>query len=285
MQKNFHKLTTTFKSSIKSWDYFVNWSKVFQNGTNIEIQLNTLNYLLNKNNLKQEFSLLFAKDPTIIQTIPVLLAVRESNLEIYNKITNTSQIYDFKAPNKTADEYFDFINKTGLINLFKNNRIKNLVDYVIGVEVGLDSNGRKNRAGIIMEQIVELFVNKFCQQNQLLYIAQARPEKIKSKWGFDVKINKSARSFDFAIYNPKTNRLKLLETNFYNGGGSKLKSVCGEFRSLHHELKIQGIDLVWITDGLGWHTAIKPLQEAFDEMDFVFNLSMLEQGIFDQLEW
>ena len=285
MQKNFHQLTSTFKPSIKSWNYFVNWSKVFTNVKHIEIQLNTLNYLLGKTNLRQEFSVLFAKDPTIIQTIPILLAVRENTVEIYDQAMHNSEFYDFTIPNKTADEYFDFIKQTGLVNLFRKDGVKNLVDYVIGVEVGLDSNGRKNRAGTMMENIVELFIKDFCQRHQLSYIAQARPAKIKELWSYNVQINKSERSFDFAIYNPTTKQLKLIETNFYNGGGSKLKSVCGEFRSLHHELKIQGINLVWITDGLGWHTAIKPLQEAFDEMDFVFNLSMLEQGIFDQLEW
>lgn len=285
MQKNFHQLTNTFKSSIKSWDYFVNWSKVFTNVNHIEIQLNTLNYLLGKTNLRQEFAVLFAKDPTIIQTIPILLAVRENTVEIYDQATHNSESYNFTKPNKTADEYFDFIEQTGLINLFKKDGIKNLVDYVIGVEVGLDSNGRKNRAGAIMENIVELFIKDFCQRHQLLYIAQARPAKIKGLWNYNVQINKSERSFDFAIYNPTTKQLRLVETNFYNGGGSKLKSVCGEFRSLHKELKDQGIDLIWITDGLGWHTTLKPLQEAFNDIDFVFNLSMIEDGVLDNLQW
>lgn len=285
MQKDFHHLTNTFKSSIKSWDYFVNWSKVFGNVKHIEIQLNTLNYLLGKANLRQEFAVLFAKDPTIVQTIPILLAVRENAVEIYDQATHNSEFYNFITPNKTADEYFDFIKQTGLVNLFQKDGIKNLVDYVIGVEVGLDSNGRKNRAGTIMENIVELFIKDFCQRHQLLYMAQARPAKIKELWGYDVQINKSERSFDFAIYNPTTKQLKLIETNFYNGRGSKLKSVCGEFRSLHKELKEQGIDLIWITDGLGWHTALKPLQEAFNDIDFVFNLSMLEDGILSQLQW
>lgn len=285
MQKDFHHLTNTFKSSIKSWDYFVNWSKVFSNVKHIEIQLNTLNYLLGKANLRQEFAVLFAKDPTIIQTIPILLAVRENSVEIYDQATHNSEFYNFVTPIKTADEYFDFIEQTDLIKLFQKDGVKNLVDYVIGVEVGLDSNGRKNRAGTIMENIVELFIKDFCQRHQLLYIAQARPAKIKELWGYDVQINKSERSFDFAIYNPTTKQLKLIETNFYNGGGSKLKSVCGEFRSLHKELKEQGIDLIWITDGLGWHTTLKPLQEAFNDIDFVFNLSMLEDGILSQLQW
>lgn len=98
-------------------------------------------------------------------------------------------------------------------------------------------------------------------------------------------VDKSERSFDFAVYNPRSNKIKLFETNFYNGGGSKLKAVCGEFRSLYDELKRQNIEFIWITDGLGWHTAKRPLEETYNHNDYVFNLSMLEDGALNELSW
>lgn len=285
MKKDFDHLVSTFRSSIKTWDYFVNWNKVFTNSANFEIALNKLNYLLGKDDLQGEFYRLYESNPDIAKALPVLLAVRENNLEVYNKTSKELEFYNFSGEGGGANKYFEFLDKSGLIKLFQRDGIKNLVDYVIGVEVGLDSNGRKNRGGTLMEEIVGLFLEDFCKQNNLKYIPQASPSKIKLKWNFDIVVNKSERSFDFAVYNPQSNKVKLFETNFYNGGGSKLKAVCGEFRSLYDELKRQNIEFIWITDGLGWHTAKRPLEETYNHNDYVFNLSMLEGGALNELSW
>ena len=285
MKKDFNYLVSTFRSSIKTWDYFVNWNKVFANSAELEIALNKLNYLLGKDDLRGEFYKLYDSNPDIVKALPVLLAVRENKLEIYDKISKDSEFYDFSGKDKDADKYFEFLDKSGLAKLFQRDGIKNLVDYVIGVEVGLDSNGRKNRGGTLMEEIVGIFLEDFCKQNKLEYFPQARPSKIKAQWGFDIKVNKSERSFDFAVYNPKNGKIKLFETNFYNGGGSKLKAVCGEFRSLYDELKSQDIEFIWVTDGLGWHTTKRPLEETYNHNDYVFNLNMLENGALNELSW
>jgi hypothetical protein len=285
MKKEFNDFTSTLKNSIKTWDYFVNWNKVFANSSEVEIVLNKLNYLLGKDNLKEEFGRLYSNNPDIIKAFPILLAVREKELEIYDKEDKTSQFFNFYIQDKNVEEYYEFFEKSGIINLFKDKKIKNLVDYTIGVEVGLDSNGRKNRGGKLMESIVEIFISDFCKQKNFEYISQATAKKINKKWGVIVKVDKSARSFDFAIFNPKTKRIKLIETNFYNGGGSKLKAVCGEFRSLFSELKSQDIDFIWITDGLGWYTTKRPLEETYNYNEYVFNLTSLEKNILKELNW
>ncbi len=285
MEKDFNHLISTFRSSIKTWDYFVNWNKVFANSAELEITLNKLNYLLGKDNLQDEFYKLYESNSDIVKALPILLAVRENNLEIYDKISKESEFYDFSGRHGSADKYFEFLDRSGLTRLFQRDGIKNLVDYVIGVEVGLDSNGRKNRGGTLMEEIVGIFLDGFCKQNELECLPQARPSKIKEVWGFEIKVNKSERSFDFAVYNPRNGNIKLFETNFYNGGGSKLKTVCGEFRNLYDELKAQDIEFIWVTDGLGWHSAERPLEETYSHNDYVFNLSMLEDGVLDKLSW
>lgn len=285
MKKDFNHLVSTFKSSIKTWDYFVNWNKVFANSADLEIALNKLNYLLGKDDLRGEFYKLYESNPDIVKALPVLLAVRESNLEMYDKVSKESEFYDFSGKDKDADKYFEFLDKSGLAKLFQRDGIKNLVDYVIGVEVGLDSNGRKNRGGTLMEEIVGLFLEGFCKQNNLECMPQATSSKIRARWGFDIKVDKSERSFDFAVYNLQNGKIKLFETNFYNGGGSKLKAVCGEFRSLYDELKAQNIEFVWVTDGLGWHTTKRPLEETYNHNDYVFNLNMLEDGALNELSW
>lgn len=285
MKKDFNHLVSTFKSSIKTWDYFVNWNKVFANSADLEIALNKLNYLLGKDDLRGEFYKLYESNPDIVKALSVLLAVRESKLEIYDKVSKESEFYDFSGKDKDVDKYFEFLDKSGLTKLFQRDGIKNLVDYVIGVEVGLDSNGRKNRGGTLMEEIVGLFLEDFCKQKNLECMPRATSSKIKASWGFDIKVDKSERCFDYAVYNPQNGKIKLFETNFYNGGGSKLKAVCGEFRSLYDELKAQNIDFVWVTDGLGWHTAKRPLEETYNHNDYVFNLNMLEDGALNELSW
>jgi hypothetical protein len=132
MSKTFTELSDTFKSSIKTWDYFVNWKKVFANGTDLEIVLNKLNYLLGKENLKEEFKKLYTSNPDIVKALPVLLAVRENSLEIFDKATKESEFFDFTGTENNPDKYFEFLEKSGLARLFQKDGIKNLVDYVTG---------------------------------------------------------------------------------------------------------------------------------------------------------
>ena len=285
MEKDFNRLTGTLKNSIKTWDYFVNWEKVFSNREELEIILNKLNYLLGKQNLKTEFKRLYDSNPDIIKAFPVLLAVREKEIEIFDITTKDSEVFTFSKNNDTFEKYYEFLENTGLIKLFHKNGIKNLVDYVIGVEVGLDINGRKNRGGKIMERVVESFIKDFSKNNNLQYLRQATSSMIKKEWGINIEVDKSERSFDFAICNTSNKKIKVIETNFYNGGGSKLKAVCGEFKTLYDELKRQKIDFIWITDGYGWKTAKRPLEEVYNHNKYIFNLNMLENGVFNKIDW
>ena len=288
MQKDFNNFISTLKNSIKTWDYFVNWEKVFANSSELEIILNKLNYLLGKEDLKTEFKRLYESNPDIVKAFPVLLAVRDKKLEIFTLADGSSEFFNFTNIEKEhggCEKCYAFFEKTGLVNLFQKEGMKSLVDYVIGVEVGLGSNGRKNRGGTLMEKISESHISKLCSEKGLEYLPQARSTEIKSKWGVDVKVDKSERRFDFAVYNPENKKIKLIEVNFYNGDGSKLKAVCGEFKSLYNELKEQDIDFIWITDGLGWITTKRPLEETYNNNKYIFNLSMLENDILSKLKW
>jgi hypothetical protein len=279
------------RSSIKIWDYFVNWDKVNTNVDKVKIELNILNSLIGSNDIESDFVNLVMKYPEIVKTFPFLLAVRDSRLEIvkdYQKEDLGYFIFDFhpKASfsENEAKNYFTFISNSGLIDLFYDKKIKNFVDYVFGVEVGLDSNGRKNRGGTLMEQIVDVFVHNSVSKNKNLeYISQATPKKIKSKWGFSLNYEKSQKRHDFAVFNKLSKKLFIIEANFYNDGGSKLKSVCGEFKALQDELSLQAIDLIWITDGKGWLKTQRPLEDAFNHNDYVFNIDLLQKGILDEI--
>lgn len=281
----FDKITQSFKDKITRWDYFVNWDKVIVNVQLFEKELNILNYLIGKNNLENEAFNLLKKYPESIKAIPTLLAVRESAVDVlidsknfkYKNIDFFQQSYS----DKEIKGIVEFIIKTGIGKLIEEKQIKSLVDYATGVEVGLDSNGRKNRGGTLMESLVEEFVSDTCQSLGIQYLAQATSKKIKEQWNIDVKVDKSSRQLDFAINN--NGKLFFIECNFYGGGGSKLKSTATEYIEMNRYWNNQGIEFIWITDGAGWKSTLKPLREYFDKADFLLNLEMLKEEVLNKI--
>ncbi|HZJ85076.1 MAG TPA: type II restriction endonuclease [Syntrophomonadaceae bacterium] len=282
----FDYLLNNTKETIRGWDFFVDWNKVNRKITNIEASLNLWNVLVGKDNIIYEFKNLAKTYPEIVTLVPVLIALRANDIKVLDPLDKDFfNFNDYKfeiKPNYTdaeINQVAEFADKSGLFAMLSSQRIKNVVDYATGVEVGLDTNARKNRSGTAMENIVELFVKEICDHNQYTYLPQANANKIKKEFGFKIPIDKARRSFDFVI---NTNsKLYLIETNFYGGGGSKLKSVAGEFTTLHHLIKDNTPEhsFIWITDGIGWYTAKHPLREAFDATDFILNLNMVEKGI------
>lgn len=276
----FDKITQSFKEKITRWDYFVNWQKVIINVQLFEKEFNLLNYLIGKSNLQKEAFELIKKYPETIKAIPTLLAVREGVVDILIDAKEFQyKNIDFFQDNFTDDDIRDVVNfiiNTGLGELIKNKQIKNFVDYVTGVEVGLDSNGRKNRGGVLMESLVEEFVSEACNLTGAKYLAQANASKIKAEWNIEVKVDKSSRIIDFVIN--RGGHLFMVECNFYGGGGSKLKSTATEYIEMHQYWTKQGFDFIWITDGAGWRSTLKPLREYFDKADYLLNLQFLKNG-------
>ncbi|GEM_PF-7883 len=290
-QETFKYLMSTLKDSIKGWDYFVNWTKVFKNVNEAELSLNILNYLIGKTKEEIEIGLkeILAKYPEVIKVIPILIATRDMEFKLV-KISEDDlaldlEIYDFTDKNTLNEDeigkIIDFIDNTGLLKLFTDKKIKNLVDYVMGIEVGLDSNGRKNRSGTSMESLVEKYIKVICNEHGFEYMTQATSGKIKTTWGYEVKVDKADRRFDFAI---KANeKLYVIETNYYGGGGSKLKSTAGEYKTLQQMITDSGFELIWITDGKGWLTAAKSLEDTFNNNNFILNLQMVQDGMLEKI--
>lgn len=286
----FNYFIENLKYTNRTFDFFIDWSKVFQNVENIEVELNILNYLVGKNNIKDEFRNLITRYPEIVKIIPILIAIRDNNLEVLVNFKTPEWEYKnfcFKYKEQYLDEEIndivEFCYKVGLLYLFENKKIKNIVDYCIGLEVGIGTNGRKNRGGKIMEDIIEWHIKNLCIDLKLEYISQATKSKIHDKWDVILPVDKSSRQYDFAILN--NNKLVLLETNFFSGGGSKLKSVAGEFQSLDVFLKMQEVvdKFIWITDGIGWNTSRLPLQEAFVNNDYIINTKMIFDGVLEEI--
>lgn len=281
----FEYIKHSFRDKITTWDYFVNWNKVFVNIQPIEKELHLLNYLIGKDNIEKETALLIKQYPSVIKAFPFLIASRDKSFEVLIEVKEFfSKRYDFSIKTPTDEQINDlasFVTQSGLAAIIQNKQVKNLVDYVIGVEVGLDSNGRKNRGGTMMESIVEVFINEYCYQNNSEYLAQATAAKIKAQWGIQIEVDKSSRIIDFAIN--KNGRLYLIEVNFYSGGGSKLKSTATEYCEMYNRYCRQDIVFIWVTDGAGWRSTLKPLREYFDKSDYLVNLEMLRANILQKL--
>ena len=284
----FSYLCNTLNDSIKYWDYFVNWPKVIGNIKDLEVDLNILNYLIGKTDIEKEFGYLLSKHPQILRLIPILLACRERDFKILTDVEEGNLEYEefsFKPPKALSSAEISkavkFAHESGLLEIFQNKIIKNVVDYTVGVEVGLDSNGRKNRGGTAMEKIVKTFVEELCERRGFEYMAQATSDKVREKWNLKLSVDKSSRRFDFAVFNGKS--LYLLEANYYGCGGSKLKSTAGEYKALFDFINRDGHKFIWITDGLGWHSTKKPLGETFNHIDYLLNLKMLSVGLLDDI--
>lgn len=277
----FTYLISNLKETIKTWDYFVNWNKVIKNYSDVEISLNLLNTLIGKDDIETAARNLLREYPKVIGVIPALLAYRERQVKLLSDISDFSITeYDFSKPND-VDKAVIFLKETGFLKLLSDRKIKSIPDYFIGVEVGLDSNGRKNRSGASMEDIAEFFIKDICQRNGFEYMTQAAADKIKKKWNKDITVTKSSKRIDFAINTP--NKLYLIETNFYGGGGSKLKSTAGEYADIYHQWTKDGHQFIWVTDGLGWKSTQRPLRDTFDNTDFIINLDMIQKGVLEEL--
>jgi type II restriction enzyme len=284
----FKHLKNSLTDSITIWNYFVNWQKVLTNFKSVEIHLNTLNYLIGKTNIEQEFRDLLQTYPGIYSAIPLLIACRSKNFKILIDFTEGNfqyQGFNFSSQSILFPENIEatvkFARETGVLELFENRTIKSIPDYVLGIEVGLDSNGRKNRGGDTMEIIVEELVKSICNANNLTYIKQATAERILKDWDIIVEVDKSSRRFDFAINNQGL--IYLIEVNFYGGGGSKLKATAGEYKALYDFLVAQNHKFIWITDGLGWKSTLKPLEETFNYIDYTLNLNMASSGLLAEI--
>nr|WP_161869519.1 type II restriction endonuclease [Enterococcus diestrammenae]KAF1298211.1 restriction endonuclease [Enterococcus diestrammenae] len=267
-------------------EYYVNWQKVIRETRKFELELNTLNYLIGKDNIYEETLRLFSQQPNLIKAVPSLIACRDKKFEVLSiDDFDNMEFYqiDFKhIDTSNIKKYVDFSDEAGLLDFLKNEAKLSLVDFVYGVETGLDSNGRKNRSGTTMEGLIERNVEKVATKLNLKHNPQASARWILDNWGIHVPVDKSERRFDEAVYDPEKNKLWLIETNYYGGGGSKLKAVAGEFTTLNDFISTAKDDVtfVWVTDGQGWHTAHLPLAEAFDHIDNIFNLEMLKQEFF-----
>lgn len=284
MKRDFYTWLSGFRDSIADYGYYIDFEKVHRNVDSVKIELNILNSLIGSKNIEEDFENLLKKYPEVLKCIPLLLAVRAN--EIYCQDKNGGYLYQFNGLSVNSDNYKYFMRETGLFDLLENHIVNNLVDYATGVETGLDSNGRKNRGGHLMEDLVESFIEKAGFEKGVNYFKEMYIHQVTDKWGIDLSAisnkGKMEKRFDFVIKTP--NMIYGIETNFYGSGGSKLNETARSYKTLAWETEeIDGFTFVWFTDGKGWTNARNNLEETFDVMQHIYSIKDLEDGIISEV--
>ena len=290
MSRDFSAWLSGFRDSIADYGYYIDFDKVHRNVDGIKVELNILNSLIGSKNIEADFENLMRKYPEVLKCIPLLLAVRAN--EIYCQDENGGYLFQFDfgkyPPNSHAhyERYKYFMRETGLFDLLENHIVNNLVDYATGVETGLDSNGRKNRGGHLMEDLVESFIQKAGFIKGVNYFKEMYIHQITDKWNIDLSAisnqGKMEKRFDFVVKTP--NMIYGIETNFYGSGGSKLNETARSYKTLAWETEeIDGFTFVWFTDGKGWTSARNNLEETFDVMQHIYNIKDLEDGVISEV--
>lgn len=279
-KRNFNEWLGTFRESINGFKYYTDFETVYKNAEKYKIELNILNSLVGSQTIKKDFTNLIEKYPECLKAIPLLLAVRENEMYCQDEIV--SKNFTFHEPYDEITDYIYFMEHTGLFDLIQNHLVSNLYDYVTGIEVGLGSNGRKNRGGHQMEDLVEGFIKETeCEYYKEMYL-----QDIEKKWNIDLSSisanNTTTKRWDFVV---KTeNHIYVIETNFYAAGGSKLNETARSYKMIAEESKsIKNFSFVWITDGGGWRSARRNLEETFNVLDNLYNINDLESLVLEKL--
>lgn len=268
MNKDFDLFMSQLQETNQTLDFFCDFDKISANVAEIEMSLNTLNYLIGKENLSHSINEIWQRDSKVFEVLGILIAVRDEGKKPV--VDSKGNVVLLKSYFESANKVYEFLQKTGLAEIFYSRRIKNLVDYVFGIETGLDTNARKNRSGHVMENTVA----KIFKENNIKF----RQEVYSSEFPELSVLGTDEKRFDFYI--KTTNKKYLIEVNFYSGGGSKLNEVARAYTELAPKVNsVKGFEFVWITDGVGWKSARNKLEEAYHSIPNVYNLTNISSFI------
>lgn len=262
MNKDFNLFMSQLQETNQTLDFFCDFDKISANVSDVEMSLNTLNYLIGKVDLKRGVAEIWQRDPKVFEVLGILIAVRDEGKKPV--VDAGGNVVLMKSYFESAAKVTEFLQGTGLAEIFQSRRIKNLVDYVFGIETGLDTNARKNRSGQIMEGTVAHILS----ENGIRF----RQEVYSSEFPELSVLGTDEKRFDFYVEMPA--KKYLIEVNFYSGGGSKLNEVARAYTELAPKVNsVDGFEFVWITDGIGWKSARNKLEEAYNTIPSVYNLT------------
>lgn len=265
-KEQFELFMSQLRETNATLDFYCDFPKIAKNVADIEISLNTLNYLIGKDDLRTAVEALWNRDKRVFDIMDILIATRKKDNKKY--IDNNGSMHSVHSLFDSVDGVMKFLEGTGLDKVLKNKEIKDLVDYVFGVETGLDTNARKNRSGDITETLVaRIFDNAGVEYSK--QVSSNEYPAISQALGADQKV------FDFVIQTEE--KIYLIEVNFYSRGGSKLNEVARSYTDVAPKVNsVPGYEFVWITDGEGWASAKNKLEEAFATIPSIYNLTTIK---------
>jgi type II restriction enzyme len=268
MNKDFNLFMSQLQETNQTLDFFCDFDKISAKVSQVEMSLNTLNYLIGKEDLAKAVAEVWVRDPRAFDVMGILIAVREEGSKPV--VDNQGNVVMLRSYFASAIKVYEFLCETGLAAVFNSRRIRNLVDYVFGIETGLDTNARKNRSGHIMENTVA----RLFRMNSIRF----RQEVYSSEFPELSVLGSDEKRFDFYI--ETVEKKYLIEVNFYSGGGSKLNEVARSYKDLAPKVNsVDGFEFVWITDGIGWKSARNKLEEAYNAIPSVYNLTSISSFI------
>lgn len=264
-REEFERFISQLKETNATLAFYSDFKKIAQNVDEIAISLNMLNYLLGKENLRNAVEILWKRDKRAFEVMDILIATRKKDKKMF--FDDYGEFRLVHSLFQSVDGVMKFLEGTGLADIFRNSEVKDLVDYVFGVETGLDTHARKNRSGEVTESLIAGIFSKAGIKYRSQISSNEFPQ-ISEVLGADQKV------FDFAIHTSQ--KVYLIEVNFYNGGGSKLNEIARSYTDICPKINsVDGFEFVWITDGLGWQSAKNKLEEAFYAIPSLFNLTTL----------
>lgn len=263
MSKDFNKFMSQLQETNQTLDFFCDFDKIAANVDNIKLSLCMLNSMIGTTDLRKSVETIWNRDRSAFGVMDILIAVRSEGKKVVLNSAGDCIILDRLFT--SIDGVLEFLEGTGLADLFRQKKINDLVDYVFGIETGLDSNARKNRSGHVMEGMVESILKK----NDIKF----RQEVYSTEWpNLQKVLGDDEKRFDFVIQTSK--KTYLIEVNFYSGGGSKLNEVARSYSDIAPKINsVSGFEFVWITDGIGWKSAKNKLQEAYSIIPSIYNLT------------
>ena len=264
----------------RTHDFFVDWVKVNRNVEALKTEIALLGSLAGSDSPVEDLNNLLQRYPEVSKAIPILIAVRGLEFPVLEGMETDARYtnYDFSKPDPSPseiDSIVTFCVKTGISSLLTSTQ--GLKDYLVGVEVGTDTNARKNRSGKAMERLLDGVMNKLSdEQPNLVLHTQTKFSDLERTDGISAPQSLKDRRFDIAVtlddshYN--------IETNFYSGTGSKPQEIVDSYINRHEELNQAGWSFIWITDGYGWSGMTNQVQRAFREIDYVLNVDFVRRG-------
>ena len=267
MSKDFNKFMSQLQETNQTLDFFCDFDKIAANVDNIKLSLCMLNSMIGTTDLRRSVETIWNRDRSAFSVMDILIAVRSEGKKVVLNSAGDCIILDRLFT--SIDGVMEYLEGTGLADLFRQKKINDLVDYVFGIETGLDSNARKNRSGHVMEGMVASILKK----NGIKF----RQEVYSTEWSnLQRVLGDDEKRFDFVIQTPK--KTYLIEVNFYSGGGSKLNEVARSYSEIAPKINsVSGFEFVWITDGIGWKSAKNKLQEAYSIIPSIYNLTSIKE--------